>query len=107
MSDINLGLQAIAREPENHPIVKRFLRFFGAIALLPVLVYFLVLNVAPPGLLALPITAGIAAVLTLNILTASFAILAVKEPSPPVPVRVEGEGEEDNDNVSAERPKRE
>lgn len=84
MSEIQRGLQAIHREPANVPIIQRFTRFFIAAAVLPILTYFITLHLtrlSPNPIFSPNILAGIAAVLTLNIITASFALLAVKEPS--------------------------
>lgn len=89
MSRIQQGLQAISREPANAPIVKRFFRFAAAVAIIPIAAYALVLTLAKAaassgviagrGLSSPPILAGVAAVLALNIVTALFALLALKE----------------------------
>lgn len=79
------GLHSIIQEPANKPIITRFLRFAAAVAFVPIIVYQLVLRISynffasPAGLFSPPIVAGCAAVFSLNLLTAIFAILAVKE----------------------------
>ncbi len=100
------GLAAITAEPRNEGIVRRFVRFAVALAALPPAVYFgfrytlrnhvpaKVLQRLPPAL-SPTIIAGIAAVLAVNIITASFALIAVAEKPP---------GNTASDNAS-ERPK--
>lgn len=85
MSEIQRGIQAIAQEPTNRPVIKRFFRFFAAVAVIPVCVYILTIRLtyltsSPP--ISPPILAGIAAVFSLNLLISFFALLAVFEQSP-------------------------
>lgn len=102
MSSISQGMRAIANEPANRPVLNRFFQAATATAVVPVLVYFLtaflarrMTSVSPP------IAGGIAAVLALNTITASFALYAVHEKLdiPPRPVEQEQqmEGEDDGE----------
>lgn len=81
------GIEALAREPANKPIIARFFRFAVALAVLPVVFYFLVYNLVQflglnqGGVLSAPILGGLAAVLTINIVTSLFALLALRERS--------------------------
>lgn len=87
MSDLHRGLQAISREPRNQAVVQRFIRFFAAVAVIPLFIYIIVFNLCrqiPSPSFSPPILAGIAAVLSLNLVTSLFAFLAVREPSPVV-----------------------
>lgn len=86
-SNISAGLSAISSEESNGPIVKRFVRFATALAFIPFAVYLAVLQffrtvgagiVLPQGITP-QIVSGIAAVLTVNIITSVFALLAVRE----------------------------
>lgn len=85
MSSIQTGLDAIAREPANKPIIKRFFRFAIGLAVLPVLTYMFIrylvqyAEVKGNGILSGPILGGLGSVLTVNIIIAVFAVLAVKE----------------------------
>lgn len=109
MSSIQAGINAIAQQEANRPVVKRFFRFAAAVAFVPIAVYFIVFEVyrsfnnAGSGLLAPPIVAGIAAVFALNIVTALFALVAYKEASPPPPPTFdsgEDSAEEEHENIS-------
>lgn len=85
MSEIQRGIEAISREPANQPIIKQFLRFFTAVAVIPVCVFALTIrltHLTSPAL-SPPILAGIAAVFSLNLILALFALLAVREQSSP------------------------
>lgn len=86
---ISEGLAAISNEPANRPVVVNFMRFAAAIAVVPVLTYFIVSTVTKKmlpsmqsGLLSPPILGGIAAVLSLNFVMMAFAVIAVKEEPP-------------------------
>lgn len=82
------GLDAIYQEPSNRIVVSRFVRVAIAVAVAPVTVYFVtyafVRNLPLPshGIYSPPILAGFAAVLTLNGITAAFAVHAALEKLP-------------------------
>lgn len=85
---VHSGLAAISNERSNAPIVARFFRFAVALAVLPPLVYYCSLQAlkdkslsAFPTGFTPPIIAGIAAVLVINLIISTFALLAVLEPS--------------------------
>lgn len=122
MSSMQSGLQAINAEPSNRAVIDNFVRFFIATATIPIIVYFLIFGllkyVLQPNLfpksLSPPIISGIAAVLALNIVTASFALLAVREQSPPpvtssigdseITPQVESEEEIQEESEQSEEP---
>lgn len=102
--DVRAGLVAIANERSNDAIVTRFVRFAVALAVVPLASYFFCVTLIrvvgatlPRGLTA-PIIGGIAAVLSANIITATFALLAVKEQ----PVRTREVLETDGDHSKDE-----
>lgn len=88
--DWRAGLAAIANEPANKPVAERFVRFAAGMAIAPLVVYFAtwlsVRKFVPAGTLpsgiTAPIVAGIAAVLTINMVMGVFALLAVREQVP-------------------------
>jgi hypothetical protein len=98
--EIQAGLRAITSEPANAAVIRRFKRFFVAVAVVPVVVYlgsnfafrrlvqFHILS--GRGTSSPPILAGIIAVLTLNFLVGLFALGAVSE-APIVPTSSESE----------------
>ncbi|CAN8067877.1 unnamed protein product [Agarophyton chilense] len=87
MSSIQEGLQAITQEPTNQPIITRFFRFAAALAFFPLLAFFLVrrliayFHLPDTALFSAPILGGLVAVLTVNIIISTFALLALTEPS--------------------------
>jgi hypothetical protein len=100
------GLRAIASEPANDAVIRRFQRFFVAVALLPVAVY-LVSSAAIRKLVHLqylsgrgagapPIIAGIVSIFSLNILTGLFALGALREaPIVPSPTKADPKADVD------------
>lgn len=85
MSESQAGIQAIIQEPSNQPIIKRFFKVAIATAVVPLLAYLLTytiskrLDLKSHPLLSPPIISGLVAVLTLNLITGSFALYAVHE----------------------------
>lgn len=88
MSSPEEGIHAITDEPANRPIVKRFIRFAVAVAVVPIVIYFAIFHLAssvslpPHQLLSPPILAGFVAVFSINIITSLFAVFALNEKSP-------------------------
>lgn len=101
--DVQAAIEAITNETSNAPIVSRFVRFAGGLALIPFIVYFGILfalrlveaGIVFPKGFSPPIIAGIAAVLSINIITGVFALLAVREKAVPrsVPTIADGSSE--------------
>lgn len=88
MSSVRRGLEAIASEPANIPVVRRFKLFFLAVAGVPTAVYFVVYGTLRYlvfkefihlKLSSLSIAAGICAVCAINILISLYALAAVLE----------------------------
>lgn len=85
MSESQAGIQAIIQEPSNQPIIKRFFKVAIATAVVPLVAYLLTytiskqLDLKSHPLLSPPIISGLVAVLTLNLITGSFALCAVYE----------------------------
>ncbi|PXF43605.1 hypothetical protein BWQ96_06614 [Gracilariopsis chorda] len=114
MSSMQEGIEALAREPTNKPIIAKFFRFAAALAILPVIFYFLVynlvrfLNLNQSGILSAPILGGLAAILTINIVTSLFALLALRERShsePGASNKTESESSEKTDTEEREEGK--
>lgn len=98
-SHLSAGLSAISSEESNAPVVQRFVRFATALAVIPFAVYLATseflrtvgADIVLPAGISPPLVSGIAAVLTVNLITALFALLAVREqfaatPPDPAPV---------------------
>lgn len=91
MSTVREGFNAIFQEPANRIVISRFLRVAVAVAVAPVAVYFLTyafvreLSLPSHGIYSPSILAGLAAVLTLNGITAAFALHAALEKLSPQP----------------------
>lgn len=84
MSETQRGIQAIVQEPTNHPIIKRFFRFFTAVPVVPLCVYILTIRLTyltSYPFISPPILAGIAAVFSLNLVISFFTLLAIREQS--------------------------
>lgn len=83
MSTTRSGFNTIVSEPTNRPVIRRFLRAALAVALIPLAVFFLVYYLVskidfPTHPLLSPLTlSGLAAVVTVNVVTTVFAALAV------------------------------
>lgn len=83
MSTVQTGFSAIASEPRNRPVIKRFARAAIAVAVIPLSVFFLVyyavssVNLPTHPLLSPLTLAGLAAVVTVNVVISVFAALAL------------------------------
>jgi hypothetical protein len=101
------GLRAITSEPANDAVIRRFQRFFIAVALVPVAVYlastvairkFVHLQyISGHGAASPPILAGIISIFSLNLLTGLFALGALREaPIVPNSTRADPKGDVDD-----------